>query len=167
MNTTSAINIIQILDKMEPQLALNKRMKQQCPDLSNIIFWQSYCIVSVVECNVIIVLLCVLSCWSATGTFAHTQQHLWPFILKNQASDGAQFSQRIILLAISAHQLATVRTFNSPTLVPGFLMNQDAVFLAARWQMDAIPRWEFLPHHHLPLWHSLPTISERGVCLVS
>ena len=91
-----------------------------------------YCECSGMQCDYCF--LCVLSCWSATGTFPRTQ-HLRPFILKNQASDGARFSQRIILLAISArtkrsifgktgHQLATVRTFNGPTLVPGFLMNQ-------------------------------------------
>ena len=107
-----------------------------CPDLSNMIF----CIASKcsgMQCDYCS--LCVLSCWSATGTFARTQ-HLRPFILKNQASDGARFSQRIILLAISArtkrsifgktgHQLTTVRTFNGPTLVPGFLMNLNSLVI--------------------------------------
>jgi hypothetical protein len=78
--------------------------------------------------------LCVSSCWSATGTFARTLQRTTVYI-ENQAPKGARFSQRIILLAISArkkrsifgktgHQLSIVRTFNGPTLVPGFLMNQ-------------------------------------------
>ena len=106
-----------------------------------------YCECSGMQCDYCS--LCVLSCWSATaGTFARTQ-HLRTFILKNQASDGARFSQRIILLAISARTKRSIFGKTGHQLATNPNRHQLATVL---WCL--VFSWIFLDFHLRPaLWY--------------